>query len=231
MTEKSAGAENSTTQGAVRASARLSRRYLDALRAADGPGAYRIAADALGGGMSVPELYQRVIAPAMHEIGELWEKGALSVADEHLATALTNRVLAAVRPPVRVEAGTGGPVADGKRSALLAAVEGEQHSLGLRMAADILEDAGFRTIYLGADVPTDALLQAVEAFSPDLLVIAATMPSLVPQLEAVASAVRSSHPELELLIGGPAASPRIDGGTLIEDFESLPEQVAKLAQV
>lgn len=224
MTDKSAGAENSTNREAVLGAARRSRLYLDALRAADVAGAYRVARGALEEGMSVPELYQRVIAPAMHEIGALWEKGALTVADEHLATALTHRVLAALRPPLRVEA-KADPAAKGR--VMLAAVEGEQHALGLRMAADVCEDAGFEAIYLGADVPTEALLQAVDSLSPDLLALSATMPEPASRLEGVAAIVSRSHPQLDLLIGGQAAFPRMDRGTLVRDLEVLPRQLAQ----
>ena len=223
MTEHSAEAENSRYQGRSRTAEQLSRLYLDAVRAADAPGAFRLAAGALAEGMTIPQLYQEVIAPAMYEIGELWAKGALTVADEHLATSLTHRVLAALRPPVWVEAGMKPEAAPSKGRVMLAAVEGEQHVLGLRMAADVLEDAGFQTIYLGADVPIGALLQAVDALSPDLLGLSATLPELGLQLNQVAAAVRCSHPRLELFVGGQAASPRQNGGTLVEDLEALLE--------
>jgi methanogenic corrinoid protein MtbC1 len=201
VTEKSAGADKSAKEYGCRVDARLSRLYLEALRAADASGAYRVATEALGQGMTMPELYQRVIAPAMHRIGELWERGALTVADEHLARALTNRILAALRPS------PGEAVVPRRGRALLAAVEGEQHALGLRMAADLLEDAGYDAIYLGADVPTGALLQAVESLSPDLVAMTATMETLGPRLEAVAAELRRSHPGLGVLVGGQAAPP------------------------
>lgn len=223
MAEHSAGAENSNDYGTARSPAQLARLYLDAVRAADAPGAFRVAAGALAAGMTIPELYQRVIAPAMHEIGELWVKGALTVADEHLATALTHRVLAALRPPVWVGVGEQAQPALPKRRVMLAAVEGEQHALGLRMAADVFEDAGFESIYLGADVPIDALLQALDSLSPDLLALSATMPELAPELDQVALAVRHAHPRLKLLFGGQAASPLVAEGTLIQNLESLPE--------
>jgi methanogenic corrinoid protein MtbC1 len=219
VTEKSAGADKSTQGEGSRSDARLSRLYLEALRAADASGAYRVATGALRQGMATPELYQRVIAPAMHQIGELWERGAITVADEHMATALTNRILAALRPPP-------GEVAGPRPArALLAAVEGEQHALGLRMAADLLEDAGYDAIYLGPDVPTAALLQAVESLSPDLVAITATMETLAPRLEAVAAELRGTHPDLGVLVGGQAAPPRIDAGTLVRDLELLSERV------
>ncbi|HST69944.1 MAG TPA: B12-binding domain-containing protein [Solirubrobacterales bacterium] len=221
MTERSVWTENSANLDLERAASRFARLYLDSLRAADTSGAFRVASGALEQGMTVPQLYQRVISPAMHEVGELWERGALTVADEHLATALTHRVLAALRP--QPGAGPTGASME-KGCVMLAAVQGEQHALGLRMAADVLEDAGFRTIYLGADVPTDALLQAISSLSPDSLVLGVTMPELTPQLHEVADAVRKAHPQLGLLVGGQAASPP-EGGMLIQDLEALPERL------
>jgi len=223
VTEHSAEAENSKNHETARNAAQLSRLYLDALRASDAPGAFRVAAGALAGGMAIPELYQRVIAPSMHEIGELWAKGALTVADEHLATSLTHRVLAALRPPVWVGVETQREPVPRRGRVMLATVEGEQHALGLRMAADVLEDAGFETFYLGADVPIGALLQALDSLSPDLLALSATMPELALELDQVAAAVRRSHPRLGLLVGGQAASPRIAGGTLVQNLEVLSE--------
>ncbi|HET7417335.1 MAG TPA: B12-binding domain-containing protein [Solirubrobacterales bacterium] len=224
MAEQSARADNSASRGATERAGKLARAYLEALRAADAPGAYKIASGALAEGMSLSALYQQVIAPAMYEVGRLWEKGAITVADEHLATALTHRVVAALRPPSSV----GGPsgAVGGMPRAILAAVEGEQHALGLRMAADVLEDAGYQTIYLGADVPTGALLQAVDTFSPDLVGLSATMPESRKLLEDAVARIRKGHPHLQLLIGGRASrSPRIDEGTPVEDLELLEERV------
>jgi len=56
VTERSAGADNSRRQATGRGAARLSRLYLDAVRAADGPGAYRVAAEGLREGMTTPQL-------------------------------------------------------------------------------------------------------------------------------------------------------------------------------
>ncbi|HEV2790090.1 MAG TPA: cobalamin-dependent protein [Solirubrobacterales bacterium] len=231
MTEKSAGADHSTNPERGRPAARLSRLYLDALRANDAAGAYRVTSRAIAGGMPVPVLYQQVITPAMHAIGELWERGAITVADEHLATALTHRVLGALRSPIRCEVHVDAP---GERSpqgrAMLATVEGEQHALGLRMVADVLEDLGFHAIYLGADVPTEALLQALDSLSPDLLALSVTMPHLSRTLEEVASEVRHSHPHLDLLVGGQAAPAEGVCGereTAVQDLELLSRDLVR----
>jgi MerR family transcriptional regulator, light-induced transcriptional regulator len=223
VSEQSAGADKSAPPGSTE-QAILSRSYLDALRAADVAGAYRVASRALEGGMPLATFYQRVVCPAMYELGRLWEEGAITVADEHLATGLTHRVLAALRPPDLLEQSF--HTNSGKARAILAAVQGEQHALGLRMAADLLEDAGFQIAYLGADVPTVAVLQAVKALSPDLLALSATMPDSAERLEDVVEAVREEHPELPLLLGGQGSgSLRIREGIRIEDLELLSEKV------
>jgi MerR family transcriptional regulator, light-induced transcriptional regulator len=156
VTASTERAEGPSRREADRAIRRLSHTYQDALTVADAGGAGRVARRALGEGTGVAGLYQRVIAPAMWRIGELWEQGEISVADEHLATALTHQAMAGIYGP-----SLGHKVKPGR--ILMAAVEGEQHALGLRMAADVVELAGYETIYLGADVPTADLLQAVTA--------------------------------------------------------------------
>lgn len=175
-----------------------------------------MARQALGEGMGVAGLYQRVITPAMWRIGELWEQGEISVADEHLATALTHQVMAGVYGP-----SLGHKVKPGR--ILLAAVEGERHALGLRMAADVLELAGYETIYLGADVPTVDLLQSVAARSPDLVGLSATMPRSILPLDRAVAEIQRVDPDLIVFFGGQGVGlrERNDGAVLVRDLEQL----------
>jgi methanogenic corrinoid protein MtbC1 len=194
------------------------------LRAADVACAYKVASAALKRGMPLSALYQRVITPAMHELGRLWEAGAITVADEHLATGVTHRVLAAMRPPELLEQMF--DLRSDRPTALLAAAQGEQHALGLRMVADLLEDHGYQVAYLGADVPTEALLPAVHALSPALVALSATMPESTQHLENAVEAVRREHSRLSVIVGGQSSgSPRLDGGTMVENLELLTELV------
>jgi diguanylate cyclase (GGDEF)-like protein len=166
--------------------------------------------------MGVAGLYQRVIAPAMWRIGELWKQGEISVADEHLATALTHQVMAGVYGPSLGHRAKPGRI-------LMAAVEGEHHALGLRMAADVVELAGYETIYLGADVPTSDLLRAVAARSPDLVGLTATMPGSIQVLDCAIAEIQRVDPDLIVLFGGQGVGPRErnDGAVLVRDLEQL----------
>lgn len=183
---------------------------------ADASSAEELARATLDEGFSVAGLYQRVIAPAMWRIGSQWEQGAISVADEHIATALTHQVMAAVYGP-----NLGNKRVPGRL--LLAALEGEQHALGLRMAADVIELAGYETIYLGADVPLDDLLRTVAERSPDLVLLSATMPSSGSALEGSIDAIHRLDPNLVVLYGGQATGP-LPGSSkavFVQGLESL----------
>jgi len=174
----------------------FARRYGDALRVADGREAESIALAALSRGLSGPGVYARVIAPAMHWIGDLYEQGAITVADVQVATAISHRVAAALYPSMNVRA------ADSRETIVVAAPEGEHHSLGLRMAADVLEGVGFRVIYLGADVPAAALAAAVGSFRPALVCLSlTTMPGSDKFEEAMAS-VAAAAAGTPVLVGG-----------------------------
>ena len=179
-----------------RATAASSRAYGDALRAADGVAAERVALECLQAGTPIETLYEQVIGPAMVRIGCLWEEGALTVADEHLATAITHRVMASA---YGASFASLGPRAG---RIMLAAVEGQRHSVGLRMAADVLELAGYEVLYLGADVPLEALLGALASRGPDLLGLSSTLAPARSSLSAAVAAVRESFPETPILLGG-----------------------------
>src|SRR5215213_7912432 len=101
----------------------LRTRYIDALVAGDLALAERLIADS---GTDVPTLYLQVLQPALYEIGRRWEDAEISVAQEHLATATTQSLLARL-----AERFDGAPRRD--RRVLVACAEGELHSIGVRM--------------------------------------------------------------------------------------------------
>jgi|GEM_PF-385013 len=152
----------------------------------------------------------------MWRVGAQWERGDISVADEHIATALTHQVMAAVYGP-----NLGHDHMPGRL--LLAALEGERHALGLRMAADVIELAGYETIYLGADIPLDDLLQTIEGRNPDLVLLSATMPDSGSALEECIGAIQRLDPNLPVLYGGQGAQQLAENrqAVFVEGLEPL----------
>jgi signal transduction histidine kinase/methanogenic corrinoid protein MtbC1 len=200
------------------------RRFGDALRAADGRRAETVAQDALADGLSPAEVMARVITPAMYWIGDLWARGAITVADEHAATAIAHGVLASMRSaPTDAAAELGATV-------LLAAPEGEPHGLGLRMAADVLDAAGLHVIYFGTDVPVDSLIQTVAAYQPALLGLSLTLPHTLSHAKTLIAAINRAHRETHVLIGGQGVPEWLidDHVTPIATIEILIDEVHRI---
>jgi DNA-binding transcriptional MerR regulator len=104
------------------------------------------------------------VLPALRAIGDGWERGDVTVAQEHFAsTLLRGRLLGLAR---------GWDRGNGSR-ALLAAPPGERHDLGLIVFGLGLREHGWRITVLGADTPVETLLDAVGAVRPQLVVLAA----------------------------------------------------------
>jgi diguanylate cyclase (GGDEF)-like protein len=196
----------------------LSRSFGGALRAGDPAAAERVASDALEGGMSVAAVQDRVIAPAMCWIGELWQRGEVSVGDEHLATAISQDVLGRLFP----RALTSQPRS--RERIVLAAVQGEHHTLGLRMAADVLEGAGFDVLYLGADVPLSGLLDTCRSRTPAAVGFTVSMalnvPTLIWEIQALCAL---EHPP-RIFVAGRAVGPAIEQGLDVPAIDGV-EQV------
>ena len=112
-----------------------------------------IVRDAIDARLTTAQIDDEIIAPALWLVGRLWARGEISIADEHLATSISLRVLALQREATRtVRARTG-------RKALLAAPEGEMHTVALQMISNLLRDAGYTVLMLGPDVPLGALAE------------------------------------------------------------------------
>ncbi|MDQ3368815.1 MAG: cobalamin-dependent protein [Myxococcota bacterium] len=157
--------------------------------------AWQLVVAARGSGMSVAALYQMLLV-AQRRLGELWVSTTISVAQEHMASAVTQSVIA------RLYSEISGPRARG--SVLLAGVEGELHGLPAQFAADLLELDGWEVKFIGTNTPDRGILDAVARHSPAVLGISTTMTFNLPRMIALAKAARAQFPTLPIVLGGRA---------------------------
>ena len=183
--------------------AELQRVFTDALLRGDEHAAELVLREGLDAEVDEAEMDDHVIAPALRAVGDLWQEGELSIGEEHLATEIALRVMALQRELFRVVRRRLDAVV------VLAAVEGEQHTVGLRMASNLLAHAGYVVKHLGADVPPDGLLHVVERHEPAVVGLSATMPDRSYALDAALSAVRASRPLTGVVVGGACVADRL----------------------
>jgi MerR family transcriptional regulator, light-induced transcriptional regulator len=162
--------------------------------------AARVVLDMQERGRGTTEIYERVLAPALAEIGRMWHLREATIADEHFATGATRMIMAELRRNAPREPRIG-------RSCLCTAVGGDLHDLGIRMVADVFEFAGWDSECLGADMPAEEIVSALESRVTgrfDLLAVAAnTMLGLRPTADLI-DIVRGSSvgKGVRVLVGG-----------------------------
>jgi methanogenic corrinoid protein MtbC1 len=151
-----------------------------ALDAFDEPAAQAVL-DRLLADLSVAAVLRDLVLPYLADLGERWQRGTASVAMEHFASNLIRGRLAGL---ARGWGSGHGP------QALLACPPGELHDMALMVFGIVLHRNGWRIGYLGASTPVEELERAVEASSPDLVVLASTLPEtlepLGPELASLA---------------------------------------------
>jgi MerR family transcriptional regulator, light-induced transcriptional regulator len=144
------------------------------------------------------QVFDGLLNEAMTLVGERWQTGQWSVAEEHLASQTLIRALDRVRPQQGPEARIG-PLA------VLAAVAGEHHMLGLICLDQVLREEGWTVANLGADVPGADLAGFVSRNEAALVALTASHADRLPALaEAVASS-RTAHraaERLPIMLGG-----------------------------
>jgi DNA-binding transcriptional MerR regulator len=138
-----------------------------------------------------------VLLPYMHDLGEEWAAGHISVAREHFATNFFQARLYALA--------RGWDRGLGPR-ALLACPPKEQHCLALMVFGIALHELGWRITYLGPDTPIEALTEISELIRPELTVVAAAMPQHVrPHVKPLCSFSHKWH----LAMAGAGVSARL----------------------
>jgi DNA-binding transcriptional MerR regulator len=215
------GPSGSPTAGAARERSVTFDQLAAALEGFDEPGAQAIF-DRLLAEVTLDVFISEIVMPYLRELGARWERGEVTVAQEHFASnVVRGRLLGLAR-------GWGRGV--GPR-ALLACVPGEQHELGLIAFGLALRTHGWRIEYLGADTPLDTIRSVAESLDADLVVVSAVMPERIREVVAELRPITRGR---RLAVGGAGAegleTTGLDALALTADPVQEAERVTALLQ-
>ncbi|MBW3628149.1 MAG: cobalamin-dependent protein [Gemmatimonadetes bacterium] len=176
----------------------FAQAYLDAVLAGSRQRARAVVDDAKAQGVDIRALYLHIFQPTLREVGRLWQENRITVADEHLATAITQALMA------QVFSETFARTEGHARTMIAACLDSERHEIGLRMVCDLLEMEGWETTFLGATVPSVSLAQMVQTRRPDALALSVSLATHVPRLTRAISALRDALGEATpvIVVGG-----------------------------
>ena len=175
----------------------LYQEFLKAVEAGSLNRAKSVVEQALWRGIDPAEIYFELFRPAMVEIGNLWQLGLASVAQERLASFITGHLMAELSSSFEPEQ----PVPD-PPLALLACVGEERHDLGLRMVADTFRRDGWEILNLGICVPAEAVVDLARDRKPALVALSATLSSSVEAVKEVIRQLREDECDVTIAVGG-----------------------------
>ncbi|HEV7178751.1 MAG TPA: cobalamin-dependent protein [Candidatus Baltobacteraceae bacterium] len=178
---------------------RTARRFIDAILDDDERKAAREVLLCIAQGTGTIDIYERVLTPVLREAGEMWNRNEIGISQEHLVTAAVERVMAQL---IDLSAAT--PYRE--YSIVSAAPSDAQHALGARMVADNFALCGWHAAYLGANIPTDDLLDYVDRVSVDVLAISATLARDLEPVARLISELQDRPVAPLVLVGGRAFS-------------------------
>jgi MerR family transcriptional regulator, light-induced transcriptional regulator len=173
--------------------------FLAAILAGQRQAALNVVDQALLAGHRHEDIYVDVFAQSLHRVGKLWELNKISVAQEHMATSVTQYAIAAIYPRLP-------PAAERRGSMIVTGVAGELHQIGANLVADTMEARGWAVRFLGTNLPHSSVIAAIADNSADVLCISATIVANLPSVVELVRAVRSElGPHIPKLVVGGAA--------------------------
>jgi methanogenic corrinoid protein MtbC1/DNA-binding XRE family transcriptional regulator len=140
-------------------------------------------------------VYVNVIGHCMAEIGARWRSGRLLISTEHRATQIALRLIS------RAQSSYVNSRRVGLR-AIVTSVEGDTHLIGGLTFADLLRVEGWEVDFLGADSPTDSIVEIVQRESPDLVGLSVTIEDYLPNAIETLAAIKELPNPPVVVIGG-----------------------------
>ncbi|MFA9390387.1 MAG: B12-binding domain-containing protein [Prolixibacteraceae bacterium] len=184
-----------------------------------------IAHEYLAQNPSIEDLYEEIFKEALYEVGRLWENNKITVASEHMATAITEGILNELFEQIIT-------VKKFHKKVVVACVENEQHQVGIKMVADIFEKNGWDSYFLGTGIPTSELLKFIHEKEPDLLAISLSIYFNFNLLMKMLENIKAEFPNLQIILGGQAinqlkgeALSRLENTIILSDLYVLEKYI------
>ncbi|MFF8812856.1 cobalamin B12-binding domain-containing protein [Streptomyces pactum] len=176
----------------------LAGRLWQAVTDGDEHAAVALARRSLADGVGEETLLLEVIAPVQRKVGAEWAADRISVAQEHAATAINERVVAFLAHHRTTE----GDRAARRGRVTVSCIDGEWHALPARLVTEVLRLRGWQVDHLGAQTPTPHLVAHLHHTNPDAVLLSGSFPTHLPAAHAAITACQAVG--VPVLAGGRA---------------------------
>ena len=171
--------------------------YMRCLFKKDGRGAIHFVREFIDRGISLDDIYVEILSESMRRVGELWHTAEITVDIEHYCTSVTQMAMAQMYDMLF----------SGERTdkTILCVCPGmELHEMGARIVADLFENHGWDSIFLGAAVPVDYIIDSIRENQPNLVTLSVSMPQHLMDCEKAIQEIKKEFPDVKIAVGGKA---------------------------
>ncbi len=177
----------------------IQKKFLSLLLQGDFESCIKLADEVVKSINDIKNFYIEVLQPSLYDVGNLWEVGKISVAEEHLASAIVNRIIAHLYTKFTKQKTRKGKV-------LITSTPNEFHEIGSRMVADLLELEGWEVFYLGANTPKEDVFTMAKKIRPKVIGISVSMPFNIDKAKDIIEQLRKDKDlkKIKVLVGGTA---------------------------
>ncbi|PKP06567.1 MAG: cobalamin-binding protein [Bacteroidetes bacterium HGW-Bacteroidetes-5] len=173
----------------------VQRDFLEGLLVGNRLSCSNIINDLVKDKVGINDIYENLIRVALYEVGELWERGEISVASEHMASAIVESILNELYSTIISKSRMNNTV-------VASSVENEAHQIGIKMVADVFEMHGWNVHFLGANTPLKDLIRFIEIVNPKIVALSMSIYFHIHLLEEVINRIRDLFPETLIIVGG-----------------------------
>lgn len=142
------------------------------------------------------KFYERLLTPVMYKVGELWSKGILDVATEHVCSNAAHGLVKIINEKIS------SPAPSRKVKILLCTPEGEFHNLGCMIIESFLKNKGYSVFNISPSVPSRSVISFADKFNPDLIMISITLTENISAANRLINAILDSKISYALILVG-----------------------------
>jgi len=180
------------------------QKLYDAILRGDSKAAIGVARDAVAAGCDPQDLIGKYMIPAMDEVGRRFASEEYFVPEMLLSARAMKGSLELIKPLLAAQG------AQPAGRVVIGTVKGDLHDIGKNLVASMLEGGGFEVTDLGADVPPEKYVQAVQEKKADILCLSALLTVTMPSMKAVIDALGRAQirDKVRVMIGGAPVTQR-----------------------
>ncbi len=172
-------------------------RYFEPLLRGDRKACRTVIEESLQASIPANSVYMNIIWPTMVEIEKLLRADKITPVQEHLATRINRTIVAQLQNklphrPTR-----------GKKIVVCCAPD-ELQELGAQMIVDLFESDGWEVRFLGGGLANDDILDFINQYAPDFLLIYGTSPKQAPEVRRLIDTIKSVNawPNMKIMVSG-----------------------------